>query len=114
MVSIRKLDPLSDGRLNTLWLIGPTVPPLVRKTDIMAGGRLQVGAPSKVSVNFTGTAPRLTLNTDEPSALMGGWMVAVYADSKMANGDREVTPPQITLLVVSSETVTFTQAPPSK
>src|SRR5207244_11382119 len=46
---------------------------------MVAGGNTQVGLPKSVSVNFTGTTPRLTVNTLVPSGLMGGWTCALYA-----------------------------------
>ena len=46
---------------------------------IVAGGNAHVATPPWVKVNFTGTTPRLTLNTLEPSALIGCCTCATYA-----------------------------------
>ena len=55
--------------------VGPPDPPVVlpdvRVTAIVAAGNAQVAIPPWVSVNFTGTTPRLTLNTLVPLALIG-------------------------------------------
>lgn len=58
-------------------------------SEIFAEGNWQVAMPPRVIVNFTGTTPRLTLNTPEPSELMGCWTWAAYAGSKTAKGDNE-------------------------
>jgi hypothetical protein len=55
------------------------VPPAMRVTAIVAGDKSQVGLPSQVSVNFTGTTPRLTVHTLDPSALIGGCTCAAHA-----------------------------------
>src|SRR6266850_221821 len=70
--SILKFEPESAGPLKTDSLTSPRLPPAVRVTTIVAGGRLQVGLPLSVKVNFTGMTPRLTVNTLVPSALIGG------------------------------------------
>ena len=69
---VRKFEPLSDGMRYTLSAIDPTTVPVIRPSEMVAAGNWQVGAPLTVSVNFTGTTPRLALNTLDPSALMGG------------------------------------------
>src|SRR6266498_3697864 len=46
---------------------------------MVAGGKSHVATPPWVSVNFTGTTPRLTLKTLVPSALIGGCTCAAYA-----------------------------------
>jgi hypothetical protein len=51
-------------------LTSPITPPPVRVTAIVAGGKSQLGWPSDVSLNFTGTTPRLTLKMLELSALI--------------------------------------------
>ena len=86
-------------------MIGPGALPAVRLTTMAAGGKSQVGAPSKVNVNFTGTEPRLAVKTLDPSAFKGGWILAEYLDSKIANGENDVEVPQIVVLAV------FTVAP---
>ncbi len=81
---------------------------------MVAGGNWHVDTPSRESVNFTGTLPRFALKTLDPSALIGGWIVPEYADSKIAKGDNEVTEPQIILFTVSLDVVTLPHAPPWK
>src|SRR5215471_6551337 len=78
LVSMRKFDPLSDAAMYMLSSIAPVPAPPVRTSEIVAGGNWQVGTPPWVSVNFTGTTPRLTLNTLDPSGLMGCWTWAAY------------------------------------
>jgi hypothetical protein len=78
VASILKLDPLSDGWMKSLSFNAPRVLPAVRNTAIVAGGNWQVDIPFTASVNLTGTTPRLALNTLDPFALIGGWMVALY------------------------------------
>jgi hypothetical protein len=105
---------LSDDNKNSLWLTGPAAVPVVRLNDIVAAGSWHVEVSFRKSVNLTGTTPRFALNTLELLTLIGDWTVAAYADSKMANGDNEVTSPQIIEFVVSNETVVSIQAPFSK
>jgi hypothetical protein len=73
----------------TLSAIDPRTVPAVRLSEIVAGGNWQVRAPLTVSVNFTGTTPRLALNTLDPSGLIGGCTKPAYAGSKIAKGDKE-------------------------
>lgn len=59
--------------------MGPGDAPAVRVSEIVAAGSWQVGVPLDVSVNFTGTTPRLSLKTLDPSELIGGCTLATSA-----------------------------------
>ena len=80
VVSIRKFEEL---RFTTLL-------PL-RVSEIVAAGSWQVGAPLEVSVKTTGTTPRLTLNTLDPSELIGCWICALNLNLATRNGLSEFT-----------------------
>jgi len=109
-MSIRKFKPLSDCIEKLLSFTTPVVSPVVLVSEIVAGGNWQVIVPFNVSVNFTGITPRLAANMLDPSPLIGGWMDAAYADSKIANGESELTVPHIALVVVSTDVVTSIHA----
>jgi len=83
---IRKFDPLSADDRYVLSSIDPVTPPAVRVTEIVAEGSWQVATALEVSVNTTGTTPRLTLNTLDPSALIGCWMCAWSVSVATTNG----------------------------
>ena len=95
---MRKFDPLSAFKVYTLSSIDPTTPPDVRKTEIVAGGNWQVDAPSDVSLNVTGTTPRLALKTLVPSPLIGCWTCAAYLNAATRNGLSEFTLATIVVL----------------
>src|SRR6266513_465093 len=89
--------------------MAPMVPPAVRVTAIVAGGKAQVELPLRVKVNFTGTTPRLTVNTLVPLALIGCWIVAWYGGFKTTNGLNDDTVPQIVFVTASLDEVTLTR-----
>jgi len=90
---MRKFDPLSAAITYVLSSIGPTVPPEVRKTEIVAGAKSQVATPSEVSLNATGITPRLAVKTLVPSALIGCWTCAPNLNVATKNGLSEFTLP---------------------
>ena len=88
---MRKFDPLSAFDRYVLSSIDPTTVPAVRMTEIFAGRNWQVATPSEVSVNAIGTTLRLTLNTLDPSALIGCWTCALNLKLVIRNGLSELT-----------------------
>ena len=76
---------------------------------MVAGGKVQVELPLRVKVNFTGTTPRLTVNTLVPLPLIGCWIVAWYGGFKTTNGLNDDTVPQIVFVVASLDEVTSTR-----
>src|SRR5581483_1724949 len=84
--------------LNFATSTRPGVPPTVRVTEIVAAGRVHVGALFSVKVNFTGMTPRLALNVLLPSELMGRCTKALYGEAP-----RLRSTPTVPLMVLSKQ-----------
>jgi hypothetical protein len=76
---IRKFEPLSADIAYVDSFTSPSVPPAIRVTAMVAGGRPQMGEPKSFRANLTGTTPRWLLKMLVPSALIGGSTSARYA-----------------------------------